>query len=238
MADGVAAEGLYFLQGLSGEEKFQLRPKRDRLWGTNDSALDHYCDNVDLLNHSEGVAAIIQQQLAGTEGNAGIDIAGGTNGVALQNLLSMGLLEKALVTNYEDRRSLATRLRLGWFGPLKHVKGHILDTRTWSQIADWQQQVAPEGVALVMHRPDGGMQYLPPDFYKGAVHRLLDMIRPEGVMFAQVPHGLRDRHFSSLGGICKSVATRPDVDWVDSSKISVGPDETNRVGNCVVIVKN
>jgi hypothetical protein len=41
-----------------------------------------------------------------------------------------------------------------------------------------------------MHRPVGGLQFLRPCFYRGAAHLLLDMIRPGGVAFFQVPQAL------------------------------------------------
>ena len=220
------------LDFLKSEEPASDRRTRRETWPVNNSGLDNYFA-VDLPGHPEGVLGIIEEQLGMAEGNAGIDIAGGSNGVALRKLLSMGILEKALVTNYRDKRNLAARLTPG----LKHARGDIVRPRTWERIINWQERVAPEGLALVMHRPDGSMQDFSPDFYEGAAHLLLDMIRPEGIMFTQMPFSLRNRYASSLEPICQGIEDRPDVRLVIASKVPKGPQDVRRRENCVVIVK-
>lgn len=61
-----------------------------------------------------------------------------------------------------------------------------------------------------MHRPIGGLQELRPKVYRGAAHFLLDLIRPGGLMFTQVPRRLvevADEHRQT----CESIRNRPDV---------------------------
>lgn len=228
----ITAERLDFLQG--EQPAPDRRTRRDR-WPVNDSGLDNYFD-LELADHPEGVLGIIEEQLGTTEGNAGLDIAGGHNGVAARQLLHMGILDHALVTNYRDRRNLAVRLNPA----LKHARGNITAPRTWGRILNWQERIAPDGLALVMHRPDGGMQDLSPDFYRGAVHLLLDIMRPGGILFTQVPYTLRHRHAALLNLICATVTGRPDVESVLSPSPAAiaraqGPRQRE---DCVVIVKS
>lgn len=226
----VVAEDLAFLQ----EQQLSpdRRTRRER-WPVNDSGLDSYFE-AELDGHPEGVLGIIKEQLEGFEANAGLDIAGGRNGVALRQLLGMGLLDKALVTNYRDRRGLAARLNPA----LSHARGNITTPRTWQRILGWQERVAPDGLALVMHRPDGGMQDFTPDFYKGAVHLLLDRTRPGGVLFTQVPHRLRHRHPVLLNLICATIDGRPDVASVIHPKSLTHAQGPRQREDSVVIVKS
>jgi hypothetical protein len=232
MTDIETSQRLAFLQGL-GSDPDHRAPWES--WPVNNSGLAEYFDPVKLDGHHEGVLAVIERQIGGTEGNAGVDMAGGTNGVALQELLRLGLIDKALVTNYRHRPNRRAR-RAG----VNYARGNLLKPKTWQGIIDWQEEEAPGGLALVMHRPDGGMQGLDPRFYEGAVNLLLDMIRPGGVMFTQIPQILRHRRASALEPICKGVIGRPDVESVLAPKAPQKPEWARyRMPNrdCVVIIK-
>jgi|GEM_PF-1793135 len=225
-------ERLDFLRGL-GSDPDHRAPWES--WPVNDSGLAEYFEPVKLDGHPEGVLAVIEGQIGGTEGNAGVDIAGGTNGVALRELLKLGLIEKALVTNYRNRPNWRAR-RAG----VGYVRGNLLKPKTWQGIIDWQEEQAPGGLALVMHRPDGGLQDLEPRFYGGAVNLLLDMVRPGGVMFTQIPHILRNRRAAQLDPICQGIHDRPDVETILAPKVPDKPERARlRMPNrdCVVIIK-
>ncbi|HVA11557.1 MAG TPA: hypothetical protein VNG32_05350 [Candidatus Dormibacteraeota bacterium] len=223
------------LQFLQGEVFAPDSRTRWDTWHTNNSSLDDYVGPVKLIDHPEGVFGVIQHQLEKMEGNAGLDIAGGRSGLAIRRLLRMGLLEKALVTNYRDRRSIVARLHPA----LSHVKGDIVTPKPWGQIIDWQEAQAPKGLALVMHRPVGGLQEQSPDFYKGATHLLLDMVRPGGVMFTQIPRYLRlSDTEEELHALCQSVSARPDVHQVICAENRPNAGGVRQAEDCVVIVKH
>lgn len=225
-------ERLDFLQ--DAEHPYDRRVRWDK-WRINNSGLDDYFSPVTLADHPEGVLGIIEEQIGADEGNAGVDIAGGRNGIALRQLLKMGILEKALVTNYRDRRNPVARMNRR----LDHVRGDILAPRTVRRIIEWQERHAPEGLALVLHRPDGALQDISPDFYEGGVHLLLDILRPGGLMFTQIPYSLRrGRYTSSLSPICESVVNRPDVESVIAPKANRRAQGPRQQADCVVIVKN
>lgn len=203
-----AAERLSFLDGL--DESRNAGGTNDE-WLCNNSPFERYFDGVSFQNHQEGPLQIIESQLEGLEHNVGIDIAGGANGVALRGLIKrQGLLEKGLVTNKFDTRDGKAQD----VPELDHIDGNILLPETWEKILGWQRKNCPEGASLLMHRPVGGLQRLPTSFYMGAVHLGLDMVRPRGLAYIQIPkkllghrHGRRD----NLRKICSSIDARDDV---------------------------
>ena len=74
----------------------------------------------------------------------------------------------------------------------------------------WTKANAPEGLALVMHRPVGGLQELPLETYRGGAHFLLDLVRADGLMFTQVPRSLASDE-TSLAEVCAEIRQRKDV---------------------------
>jgi hypothetical protein len=129
---------------------------------------------------------MILREIGTDSDNVGIDIAGGTNGRALQQLLEHGILGKALVTNYTDTRTDETKDVEG----LDHRGGDLFDRTTWEEIDGWIDENAPDGLSLVMHRPAGTLQDLPAPFYAGAFRFLLERTRPGGLHFLQIPEPL------------------------------------------------
>lgn len=204
MSTGVSSvERLAFLDGLGPESHSDT-------WFFNNSSIGSYLDGVKLEGHPEGPLSIIEAQLASVDYRVGIDLAGGADGVALRGLMQRGLLDHGLVTNLTDQRC---------FDPsgersIEHFAGDLLQPETWQSIRDWQERTHPDGVSLVMHRPIGALQDLPPRFYRGAAHSALDMLGPGGVLVTQIPAILlksnRGRN-TPLERIGRSIAEREDV---------------------------
>lgn len=136
--------------------------------------------------------------------------------MALQQLMAEGFLGKGLVTNYEDTRDEATRA----LSDLDHIDGDILMRPTWERIVDWQRQNAPDGFALVLHRPYGALQDLRPGFYRGAIHLLMDMTKPNGMLLLQTP--------GDVGGLKRAVylaaLERSARDRDDVAELYTSPD--------------
>jgi hypothetical protein len=64
-----------------------------------------------------------------------------------------------------------------------------------------------------MHRPVGGLQNFAPDIYREAAHLLLDMARPGGVVFLQVPTSLTRRGCEhNLELVCPNMRARDDIE--------------------------
>ena len=241
-----------FLNGVNhpaGDE-----PPSDDWWFTNDSTLADYFQVGTLPDHPEGVGSFIFNRIG--HDNVGIDLAGGTNGVALRGLLRADVIHKGLFTNYQDHRGRIHERPNGLVNNehnlsqegIDHIEGDIISPDTWQRIIDWQQQNAPDGAGVVLWRPDGALQNLPPSFYHGAAHVVLDMIRPGGVLFTQIPTSLRHdwSHRYDLSAIdqdrgviaeqllevCTSITDREDVDEVIVS------EGVSRKGHCALITKS
>jgi hypothetical protein len=153
-------------------------------WGTHGSSFTRYCER------SAASAAMREKIISGMatfSTCAALDIAGGSNGDALKELLSVGVIDKGLVTNYLDKREDDTRA----IANLDHVDGDILSRDSWHDIEKWQTKEAPEGFGLVLHSPARALQSLTPVFfYQGAVHWLLDRTRSGGILFSKIPEAL------------------------------------------------
>jgi len=171
-------------------------------WDVNDSSFARYAHRVEFIYPSCTLPELVVQQHR--DGDVGIDIAGGTNGRALRDLLDSGILSRALVTNFEDRRSEEVKADTR----LDHIDGSLLLPATWSRIINWQRTNAPAGLGLVLHRPCGGLQGLPTEHYRRAADQLIDMLRPGGLLFAQVPAVIARR---SLKEDIMRIQNRPDV---------------------------
>lgn len=180
----------------------------DANWRVNSSSFNDYSRRADIHGHPDGLTDIVFSQVGLDPNNVGLDIAAGSSARALRDLLDRGVLGRALATNYQNRRpsKVANDPRLD------HITGDITKPSVLEGVASWTHANAPEGLALVMHRPIGALQDLPPRTYKGAAHFLLDLVRPEGIMFTQVPRSLRKRGaLGAMRSICASIIERPDV---------------------------
>jgi hypothetical protein len=204
--------------------------KEARGWGTNDSDFEAYCVDLALPDNPEGLGGIIEAQIGRSASNVGIDLAGGTEGVALRDLLRMGLLGKALVTNYATKPTEDDPR-------LDHIEGDLADRDTWTGILDWQQEHASDGLDLVMHRPVGGLQNFSPFVYTSAANLLLDMIKPGGVMFCQVPRSLTQGSGQlGLRIVCRRLAERDDIEEIIPSFVYPRHEEM-KLDSTIIIKK-
>lgn len=155
----------------------------DNAWRKNNSSFEEYMEDAPFPSHYAGLIGIIDDAIRYDRSNVGMDLAGGSQGVALRDLLDEGLISKGLVTNYQDLRTPATKADKR----VDHIAGDLAEIGTWHNIIQWQSQHAPDGFALIMHRPFGALQGFAPHVYTRAAHTLLAMLRPGGVLFTQVP---------------------------------------------------
>ncbi len=203
--------------------------KEARGWGTNNSDFEAYCVDLALPDNPEGLGGIIEAQIGRSKNSVGVDLAGGSEAVALRDLLRQGFLGKALVTNYSDKPTDDDPR-------LYHIEGDLASRSTWANILGWQKEHAADGLDLVMHRPVGGLQNFQPFVYTSAANLLLDMIRPGGVMFCQIPRSLtRTRGQIGLNVVCSQITEREDLDRIVPS--FVYPVHEEKKLDSVIITK-
>ncbi len=159
--------------------------------------------------NSEPISQFLQSRLHTLPDVVALDIAGGSNGVALEELVTAGVVDRGLFTNYQNR----------WEQPLgttlEQVTGNLALQATWDSIFDWQQRNAPEGFSLILHRPHGALQRMPYSFYERAVHALLDMTSPGGVALLQIPLAIRSGSSTAVKNqMCEKINERADVESV------------------------
>jgi hypothetical protein len=207
MTIGPGLDRLSFLCGeqLDYADDDHLRSKGDN-WKFTNSSLDQY----DLDAGMDGLLIRVIGSCIGQHSQrAGLEIAAGADGIALQQLLRLGLLEHALMTNYTDMRSTDTQE----LDSLDQVTGNILDPEVWAQVVAWQKEHAPDGLSYVAHRPGRILQNQSAQFYGGATQLLLDIMRPGSVLFTQIPTSLVDSQEgrAELRQLCQVIRSRDDV---------------------------
>lgn len=179
----------------------------DSRWGVNDSSFEKYAADAQFPDYYPGgLKGIIEEALSVNDTNVGLDIAGGSQARALRDLIESGTLTKGLVTNLEDLRAPEIKADTR----VDHVAGDLALRKNWENIIRWQTTHAPEGLSLIMHKPFAGLQDLTPNAYEGAAHTLIDMLRPGGVFFTQVPSSLH-AHPQALLATYRRLLKRPDV---------------------------
>lgn len=181
-------------------------------WDINDSPMSDYSRRANFNNDPNYLLTIIEQRIGHREDNVGLDIGAGSSARALRDLLGSGVLRRALATNFADQRDDEALHD----DRLDHVSGNLVSREPWEEINKWQEAHAPDGFALIMHRPLAGLQKLPYQTYQGAAHYLADSLRPGGLMFTQVPRDLIIRR-TGLAFIYFSILKRPDVEQVIKS---------------------
>lgn len=211
-------------------------------WGFDDSKFSDYCASfghvTDYETEFEGkdLKEIIERQIGCDPQNIGLDIAGGTNGTALRDLIAEGAIGTGLVTNLFDLRTDEVRADQS----LHHVNGDIVSPGTWRKIIEWKKNYAPEGFAFIMHRPVGALQTYPPAFYVGATYKLLDMLKPAGVLFTQVPDSLipSSIHRENVGLhiVCEAIRARSDIKDIVGNGVYLG-DSLRASPSAVAVVK-
>jgi hypothetical protein len=203
----------------------------DSVWGVNNSDFDSYAYRFGY--EPAKLRTLLETYIGKDARNVGIDIAGGADGIALQQLLAEGFLGKALVTNFEDTRVEATKE----LAALDHLEGNLLERQTWEKIMDWQHRNAPDGFALVMHRPVGGLQNLRPAFYRGAMHLLIDMTKPGGILLLQAPDIGGKYREPYLEAIARSARSRDDIAEFYSTQEFYDPITCSYTPSMVCITK-
>ncbi len=213
-----------------GYDSYYIETHGDGRWSVNNSTIKDYEHRAPFNDGQTGLIEIIQRQIGRRRNNVGLDIAGGSDGVALRGLIARRILNRGAVTNYENRvRTHDHRVEF--------IAGDILLRRTWIDIFEWQKRQAPRGLALVMHRPVGALQALSPIVYKHGAHLLLDLIRPGGVLFTQIPRAVNPQKFDldfrwkrdRLQEMSESIADRGDIETVLQSDPKVyGKNVTSR----------
>ncbi len=191
-------------------------------WRKNDRGIASYSDY--LFDDFFTLPQLIESQIGYDDRNVGLDLAGGKNGIALQELLDERLLGRGLVTNLHDHRSREAKQR----ADLDHIEGNLRDKTTWQRVVDWQAVYAPEGFSLVLHRPWGAMQDLPARFYEASLHIVTSLLKPNGLAALQIPSALLFAEAAVVSGLHASLATREDVANVECAQT------TSTGGYCVV----
>lgn len=179
--------------GLTAPRRRSL-PQSDAHWGINDSSFYDYDHRIYGTVGSNILLQTLLERFGTGEERVMLDVAGGSNGKAVQDLVERGIVNKGLVTNLEDRRTLKTR----HLGSLGHVAGNLVHQKTWDDIEVWREQHAPEGFSFTSHLPVAGLQRLQPEFYFQATRMLVDMAAPGGLLMLQVPSVLRDNTPATL----------------------------------------
>lgn len=206
----VGTEHFLFLEGVPEELKLRNVPNNDA-WTNNNSTFANYCESSGIPEAEK----IIKNQIGHFAIKTALDIAGGSDGVALQNLLDDATITEGLVTNYYDSRGSQAKKTEA----LTHISGDILQPPTWREIKDWQTTHSPEGFSLILHRPYGALQDLPAAFYEGATHTLIDMLRPEGVLLVQIPSTLQKWFGGNIDSVCSSLRQRDDIESIRTPEL-------------------
>ena len=206
---------LAFLDGAFDPDGSPAVDNPKDVWKMDDSGFDDYCERSRI----DGVADLIVSQLGRFGTNAALELAAGANARALQDLLERGVIDKGLATSFADTRSDETKA----VEALSHRTGDLLEKEVWREILGWQAAEAPEGLSLILYRPWGALNHIQPTTaYQGAAHLLLDILRPGGVFFAQIPGALKPYSWTGTLAerVCTSIRQRPDVGRVEATENS------------------
>src|SRR6187431_3071522 len=96
-------------------------------WREDDSSLEDYFSETAFTGLDPEELIL---KLASKPENVGMDVGGGSQGIALRGLIEAGTLTKGLVTNFEDRRKPETKE----YAPLHHIAGDVANEQTWEEI--------------------------------------------------------------------------------------------------------
>jgi hypothetical protein len=184
------------------EDARYLAEHGDSDWKIDNSSWQDYARDVYFPSLKLSLDEIVAD--LESPSSVGLDIAGGTNGKAMIDLLHRGILSSAAYTSLEDRRSPDTLRE-----PNLHlITGNLLLDKTWSDILRWRSDAAPEGLKLITHEPRDTLQWEHPDLYIMAAHTLLKNTAPDGALVSQIPESLRGRE---LARVCREIARLPGV---------------------------
>lgn len=178
---------LSFLDGVvpaAEDEPMTANAERLGYWPSNNSPIEDYgkAEFHDAIPGAN-LTDIIVNTIGRSPDNVGMDVMAGSDLVVLQQLLIEGIIGTGIGTDSQDNRAPETASN----SDLRFIQGDQLDEATWLAMLHDQQELAPEGLAVALWRPVGAVQYQPPHVYQGAAHAILDMVRPGGMFFSQVP---------------------------------------------------
>jgi hypothetical protein len=185
------------------EDARYLAEHGDTAWHVNDSSWEDYSEGI----YFPGIRLTLNEVVTNLdcESNVGLDIAGGTNGTAMLDLIHRGILNRAAVTSYEDLRQSTTVRE----DSLDLITGNLLSPDTWSKIIHWRKSATPTGLKLAIHEPRDTLQWEEPALYTSATHTIADNLAPGGVFISQVPTSLGQREVSK---ICRELEQRSDIE--------------------------
>jgi hypothetical protein len=147
-------------------------------WAVDDSSFKSYADGV-YFDQNGPAHDAITSYLGGLAAASVLDIAGGSNGKAVQDLLSEGLVKKGCFTNLVDNRNTVHEA-------VDFVGGDLKEEATWTDISRLKEARYSTGYSLILHRPYGGLQEEKHDFYLSSLGNVLELLSPGGLFYAQV----------------------------------------------------
>jgi hypothetical protein len=185
-------------------------------WPQNNTSFRTYCfdgERLGLRNVYETIRTRLTI-LGRTGMNVALDLAGGRDGIALQDLIRDGLVAQGILTNLIDKRSDDVRDNPNL--PIAHIAGDLVERETCESIVNKARELAPNGLALISWQPGRvALSNLSSTFYKGGAHACLDMLRPGGVFLGEIPPALLSG--PDLADVCASIQQRSDVERVDAA---------------------
>ena len=188
----------------SGEGADLLHDQIDDLaWMTNDSTLANYGHDF-CVPGLGGLQRILDERLGGQTEAVGLDVAGGINGVALQDMMREGYISRGVVTNYADNRTEV-------LPEIHHVAGDLKNGETWLKLFQARHSYAPRGFDVILHRPDRTLQDWPPHFYAWAGSMLTGMLAAGGLFVSQIPTGF-SRDSLERQALCNQLQRRSDLE--------------------------
>jgi hypothetical protein len=190
------------------EDARYLAEHGDSAWKINDSSWEDYSADVYFPGLGMALDTIVER--LDCQSSVGLDIAGGTNGRAMLDLIHRGILSRAAVTNYEDLRSDDSRSE----PRLDHLAGDLREFATWKNIVTWRRQIAAPGLKLVIHVPRDALQWEEPSAYRRASELLVDNLAVGGLLDSQIPARLSQAAVTKL---LRTTEARHDVMATDVS---------------------
>ena len=198
------------MHAFPGDEKYPdySTPEHKDIWAVDDSSFDSY---VSMVYFKEGSALeLIEQAIGKSQGNTALDIAGGSNGRAIADMINEGYIGKGAFTNLTDKRDLSKNK-----DNISFLPGDLTLEENWSSLKELQQTIAPNGFDIALHRPYGGLQDLAPSMYIGGISKILDLLRKRGILYAQIPVAPYETpDYDALNNIFYAIRNMNQVDCI------------------------
>lgn len=149
-------------------------------WTVDNSSFKSYVDMVEFNNGS--ALDCIKENLKKHEHKTALDIAGGSNGRAISDLIHKEIIVGGAFTNVIDNRATKTiEADIGF------SCGDLRKAETWTKIDDVKKSIAPNGYSLILHRPFGALQDLSIQEYVSHANTTMSLLAPGGLLYSQVP---------------------------------------------------